>query len=124
MVPLVGLRNQPDDPGLQNPAGDGHVDRVGALADLGRVASADEEPLVHEVESASLALHEFEVVEDARQAVVPAAAGMKNVARSYSQREAARVHDFEAVRMQVQENIAALRVGPMDERVDEELADD
>jgi hypothetical protein len=82
------------------------------------------EPLEEQVDAAALALHKLQVVEDASDPIVPAAARVQNIARRDADWQSPGVHDLEPVGVQVQEDVAALRVGPVDEGVDEQLAND
>ncbi|HRO57826.1 MAG TPA: hypothetical protein PK177_01470 [Burkholderiaceae bacterium] len=71
-----------------------------------------------------LSLHQLEVVKDVCKPVVPAAALVEDILWRDADGEPARVDDLEAVRVQVQVDVAPLCVGPVNERVDEQLADD
>jgi hypothetical protein len=100
------------------------TDGVGPLADGRHAAPGRKQPLEEHVDAAALALHQFEVMEDARETIVPAAALMEDVLRRHADWQPPRVHDLKAVRVQVQVKVASLRVGPVDERVHEQLAND
>ena len=47
---------------------------------------------------------------------------VQDVARGHAQRQAARVHHFQPIRVQVEVEVATLRVRPMHQRVDQQLA--
>ena len=49
---------------------------------------------------------------------------MQDVRRRDPERKAACVHDLQSIRVQVEENVAALGVGTMYEGVDDQLSDD
>jgi hypothetical protein len=89
-----------------------------------RVMTAGEEPFEEQVDAAALALHQLHVVEDAREAIVPAPARVKDVPRCDADRQAPWVYDLEAIGVQVQVDVTALRVGPLHERIHEQLAND
>lgn len=100
------------------------MDRVRPLDDGRRLATRREQTLEEQIDAAALPLHQFEVVEDVREPVVPAAALVEDVLRRDADGEPARVHDLEAIGVQIQVDVAPLRVGPVDERIDEQFADD
>jgi hypothetical protein len=74
LVPLVRLDEQFDDAGLHHAARDRDVNGVGPLAEGRNLAPGREQPLEEQIDAAALALLQLQVVEDAREAVVSAAA--------------------------------------------------
>ena len=99
------------------------MDGVRPLADGGLLASAREQSLKQQIETASLPLHQLQIVENARETVVSATTGMEDVPRRNTNRQAPRVHDLESIGVEVEVCIAALRIGSMDEGVDQKLSD-
>lgn len=89
------------------------MDRVGSLSDGRRRPPAREEALEHEIDPAALALHELQIVEDAREAIVATPAFVKDVLWCHTERKTPGVHDFEPIWMQVQEDVASLGVWPV-----------
>jgi hypothetical protein len=88
------------------------------------LAPTREQALKEQVDAATLAFHQLQVVEDARKAVVSAAALVEDVLRRDADRQPSRVHDLEPIGMQAQVDVTPLRVGPVHQRVHEQLAND
>lgn len=123
-VTTVSLDEQSDDTGLDHTARNGDMDGVGSLDDGRDLAATREQPLEEQVDAAPFALHQLQIVKDARHTVVPATARVEDVLRRDAYRQPAGVHDLEAIGVQVQVQVSALRIRPMHERVHEQLAHD
>ena len=95
---------------------------IRALGGVGQPPSCREKAVVDGVEPAPLSLHEPDVVEDPREMIVPPSALVEDVGRGDPDRQSTRVHHLESVRVQVEEDVAALSVGSMNERIHEELS--
>jgi hypothetical protein len=102
LVALVRLGQQPNDARLHEPTRHNDVYGVGAFRDGRRRSTAREEPLEHQVDAATFALHELQIMEDAREPVVAATARVQDVLGRHSEREAAGIHDLEPIGMEIQ----------------------
>ena len=97
LVGLVGLADEIDDGRVDDSPLDRHDDPVVPLVDVRRRSPGCEQRLVHPVESAALALHQLQVIEDLREQLVAFHRRVQDVARGDAQRQQAGVVHLQPV---------------------------